>query len=218
MGARNVTAAFTHWNTLPHAPFRVLLFMALVSRDGEQEPRYWGGVEAIAEALGRRPGPSGVLAHRDQVAVSSALAALCRAGAARLLVRPCPGRRAEYALVLDPTHTPVDKPRNDQAQPDHSATNTDPTIRLSLTHDQAHPDFNQAEPDFNQAQPGPKEERKTREQRGRTTPQSQQSPGRVIALGKTDHGCIRGWLPDDTGQRGAERCPTCHPTAPRALA
>lgn len=233
MGARNVAAVFTHWPHLGHVPFRVLVFMALVAKDGDKEPRYWGGVEALAEALGRPVRASGDVAHRDQVAVSSALTALVRAGAVRVLVKPVKGRRAEYGLVIDPTigqaepdesavdsiPAAVDNSRIGQDEPEESTTVRGRIVRLILTANQAEPDCSQDEPDYSQAEPGPKEVKEDRITKRRQNTLVGESPGRVVPLGTTPHGCIRGWLPDETtGQRGSTRCPTCHPPALPAVA
>ena len=220
MGARNVAAVFTHWTHLPHVPFRVLVFMALVAKDGDPAPRYWGGVEPLAEALGRSVMPFGEVAHRDQVAVSSALTVLVRAGALRVVVRPARGRRGEYAVVIDPPttqaqpeETPVDNSPIGQAEPEQSRIVRAGMVRLSLTDDQAEPDIYQGEPDLNQAEPGPKEVKENKRTGRRQTTDVGNSPGRVVALGMTDHGCIRGWLPDDDDphRRSTTPCPTCLP-------
>lgn len=221
MGARNVAAVFTHWTHLAHAPFRVLTFMALVAKDGD-EPHYWGGAAAIAGALGRVPGPDGFIEHKDHAAVSAAVMALVRAGAVRSLVRPVRGRRGEYALVLDPRTgqgepdesepgDSVDNPPIGQDEPDESQTARGRMVRLSLTPNQAEPDGYQAEPDGYQAQPDPRNNRNNKGTGRKQETQVSTSPARVVPLGKTEHGCIRGWLPDDAGQRGTTPCETCNP-------
>ncbi|SKB86180.1 hypothetical protein SAMN05660916_03018 [Arthrobacter sp. 31Cvi3.1E] len=52
LGAQNVSKAFTLWRSLTDQPFRALTYMALVSMDSDNPPTYWGGRDALAEALG----------------------------------------------------------------------------------------------------------------------------------------------------------------------
>ena len=53
MGAGNVGLVYARWGHLPHAPFRVLAYMALRTLDDGDPPRFWGGRESLAVALGR---------------------------------------------------------------------------------------------------------------------------------------------------------------------
>jgi hypothetical protein len=96
MGASNVAAVFIYWRRLPHAPFRLLVYMALVSMDADDPPKYWGGWQALAEALGRKMPAT----HADRVAVTTALTTLRQEGAISRAVNPARGRRAEYLLHL----------------------------------------------------------------------------------------------------------------------
>ncbi|WP_143220354.1 hypothetical protein [Actinomadura sp. CNU-125] len=110
MGAGNVKAAFVHWGALPGGPFRLLVYMALRTRDGDARPRYYGGREDLAFGLGRRvPDDDGSEESRKAreasfKAVKDAVATLTRRGAVRVVARARPGRNAEYELVLDPVH------------------------------------------------------------------------------------------------------------------
>ena len=92
MGAGNVKAAFVHWGDLPGGPFRLLVYMALRTKDGDKHPQFWGGREDLAFGLGRR-----VPEERDEVsrkareaafkALKDAMAVLTRRGAGRVVER-----------------------------------------------------------------------------------------------------------------------------------
>jgi hypothetical protein len=101
MGARNVSAAFTLWAHLDHAPFRLLVGMALQSLDqpsaeGRPARVYFGGEDALVELLGRSRAPA-----------YKALGALRKAGAVEVLDVGRRGHRAVYKLALDPLNPPV---------------------------------------------------------------------------------------------------------------
>jgi hypothetical protein len=53
MGAGNVKLVYGLWGHLPDRAFRLLAYMALSSLDTDEPPRFWGGREAAAIALGR---------------------------------------------------------------------------------------------------------------------------------------------------------------------
>lgn len=145
MGYQNVARAYTFWSRhLTHAPFRVFVYMCLTTLDGEDQPCYYGGQEALCEALGR----SRDMSHKDVEAVSSAVRELVRKGAVETVVRAARGRRSEYLLNLDGPEL----------------------VRLSLTTDQAEPDLSQDEPDLSQAEPVAKENRTTKNTGGPTSP------------------------------------------------
>jgi hypothetical protein len=101
MGARNVSAAFTLWAHLDHAPFRLLVGMALQSLDqpsaeGRPARVYFGGEDALVELLGRSRSP-----------VYKALRALKKEGAVDVIDVGRKGHRAVYKLALDPLAPPV---------------------------------------------------------------------------------------------------------------
>ena len=52
MGAGNVSRVYKEWSCLEHRPFRALAYMALVSMDRDDPPKYWGGRDDLAVALG----------------------------------------------------------------------------------------------------------------------------------------------------------------------
>jgi hypothetical protein len=110
MGAGNVKAVFVHWAELPGAPFRLLVYMALRTKDGDDHPRFWGGREDLAFGLGRRTAD-----EKAFKAVKLAIAALLRVDAIRTVERARPGRNAVYEINLSPVrgtetgpHSPVD--------------------------------------------------------------------------------------------------------------
>lgn len=95
-----------------HAARLVLVRMAVSAIDKDLEPRYWGGWEPLARALGRRPNidgtwPSDAAELAAQRAVDRAVATLTKSGLIKRLNTPRPGRQAEYLLQLDPAE-PVD--------------------------------------------------------------------------------------------------------------
>jgi len=95
MGAGLVNAAYevAERLSLEHAPTRVFVYMAVRALDGDPQPAFWEGYDALARALGKS-GPAG---HR---AAGRAIQALKEAGAIRTVGHPAPGSRtARYALL-----------------------------------------------------------------------------------------------------------------------
>jgi len=110
MGAGLVKAAYAVGAvcSIDHAPMRVFVYMALVAVDSDPEPRYWGGYDDLAVAMGKS-GPAG---HR---AAGRALSALSTAG----LIQSsgaAPGRNSRYRL-LDGNAVPL-RPLANRATPD----------------------------------------------------------------------------------------------------
>lgn len=114
MGAHNVALALHAGRALPHPAKLVLVRMALVARDHDRPPRYFGGWESLADTLGydvppSTPGDKDATRRRAtaRTLVSRQVRTLVEAGlVTRAGERPHPGRRAEYALrlsrVVDP--------------------------------------------------------------------------------------------------------------------
>lgn len=107
MGAANVKAVYELWPALPGAAFRTLAYMALVSKDADSPPRYWGGREDLAAALGREVPPENeedadVTRQRNAAfkAVRDATSLLTKLGAIVLLRQARGGQRQEWALNL----------------------------------------------------------------------------------------------------------------------
>jgi hypothetical protein len=99
MGAQLVARVYVHWAALPDRPFRLLVHMALVVKDASTVPTYWGGRDAMAQALGLAPSPA---AHQS---VKRAMRAIIASGAAEIGYHGHAGKRTEYVLTLDPTAT-----------------------------------------------------------------------------------------------------------------
>ncbi len=105
MGAGNVGLVYARWGKLPHAPFRVLAYMALRTLDDDDPPMFWGGRESLAVALGRIvPKPQDEQSKRERKAAFEAVkdvtSTLRRFGAIELVEEARPKRNAVYALNL----------------------------------------------------------------------------------------------------------------------
>lgn len=108
VGASNAIRAYAVYGAvLDHAPMRVLVYMALVARDGDGQPWFRLGHEAIAElALGRAI-PADDPKERDAIlrSVRKTITKLADAGAIRTSKRAVFGSRGtqfcEYRLYLD---------------------------------------------------------------------------------------------------------------------
>jgi hypothetical protein len=120
MGASNVAAVYARWTGLNHVPFRLLAYMALVSLDRDEPPRFWGGRDDLAGAIGRTlprepddtdTDPSAVAARRQRRAAHEAVRAGLRelkdVGAITTAKHARQGLRAEYLLHLS---QPQDQP------------------------------------------------------------------------------------------------------------
>lgn len=102
MGGSNVAAVFAMWSPIlgdKHRDMRALVFMANTALDGDKPPRYFGGWEALAGALGFDVETNPVSAERN---TKKALSALTKAGAIVSSGAARAGVRAEYALQLLP--------------------------------------------------------------------------------------------------------------------
>jgi hypothetical protein len=104
LGAGNVKLAYARWAGLPDLPFRVLAYMAVVSKDEDPKPCFWGGWESLALAAGRlvpdrSDDPAVTKARRAALkAVNAAVKVLVDRGAVRVKVVAAPGRNATYEL------------------------------------------------------------------------------------------------------------------------
>ncbi|MGJ5610474.1 hypothetical protein, partial [Micrococcus luteus] len=102
MGATNVAQVFAHWTHLGHREARLLAFLALVSLDAGNPPVYFGGWADAARAIGLDPEGNPGSARKN---VRQAFQRLATAGALVSSGKAHTGRRAEYALTLDPACT-----------------------------------------------------------------------------------------------------------------
>jgi hypothetical protein len=98
MGAGNAKAVYALWGHLPHAPFRLLCYMALVTLD--DDPRYYAGTEGLAVALGMHPDAGDAERRNINRAVSRSMKTLMDDKAITVTRRPAPGRYTEYTLSL----------------------------------------------------------------------------------------------------------------------
>ena len=102
MGYANAMAVFTSWAHLGHRERSLLAYLALMSRDDDRPPVYFGGWEAAARAIGLDPEGK---ARSAQEVTRKAFGALAEAGALVSSGKAHTGRRAEYALTLDPARS-----------------------------------------------------------------------------------------------------------------
>ncbi|WP_242892503.1 hypothetical protein [Actinomadura litoris] len=105
MGAQNVKAVYEHWPDLPNSAFRLLAYMALVSKDADTPPKFWGGRRDLAAALGRQlppeedDSPAAVAQRRAAFkAARDATTLLSKRGAIRLAKAARGGSRQTWAL------------------------------------------------------------------------------------------------------------------------
>jgi hypothetical protein len=104
LGAGNVKLVYARWAGLPDLPFRVLVYMALVTMDEDAKPCFWGGWESLALAAGRIvpdrcDDPEVTKARRAALkAVNGAVKTLVDRGAVRVKTPAAPGRNATYEL------------------------------------------------------------------------------------------------------------------------
>lgn len=97
MGAQLVSRVYTSWTHLPDRPFRLLAYMALVTKDTNADPTYWGGREALAEAMGMTPGT-----ESSRQMIKRAVRDLIDSGAIERAYIGHAGKRTEYRLTLTP--------------------------------------------------------------------------------------------------------------------
>lgn len=98
MGAGNVKEAYVRWAHLPHAPFRLLTYMCVVSNDGDA-PRFWAGQDVMALAM-NLPLDTAKERQSSLRSVRRHIEALCEAKVIERTRAGAPGRNAEYTLRL----------------------------------------------------------------------------------------------------------------------
>ncbi|MGW7301394.1 hypothetical protein [Streptomyces sp. NPDC054829] len=152
MGAANVKAVFARWGGLPHAPFRVLVYMALVSLDADDKDRgmkarqFYGGREALALAMGRMvPEEDRDNAdvtrerHAAFAAVDRAVKVLTKEKAIKVLEAAGHYRPAKYELNLSLSSTTLSVDLQDHAQrgpKDHAERASSTTLSVTTDHAQ----------------------------------------------------------------------------------
>lgn len=140
MGAGNVKLVYARWYHLPDLPFRVLAYMALVAKDGDEKPMYWGGWESLALAAGRLV-PERNDADQDVKrvrraalkAVTSAVGVLIDRGAVRVKVPAAPGRHATYELILAHESVHADRAPSDDSDESNGSRSADTTVHAQPT-------------------------------------------------------------------------------------
>lgn len=114
MGANYAEAVYEQWGHLPSAHIRLMVRMALVAPDRKAHPRYWGGWEVLAYAMGydlrwqtdESPEAQRLRSNAKRN-VLRILQYLADSGAIARVASGRPGRRAVYELNI----RPVDKRR-----------------------------------------------------------------------------------------------------------
>ena len=96
MGAHLVARVYTTWSHLPDRPFRLLTHMALIIKDATPKPTYWGGREAMCQALGLP-----VESQSSHQAVKRAVRRLVDEGALERVRNGHAGSRSEYELRFE---------------------------------------------------------------------------------------------------------------------
>lgn len=104
MGATNVAQVYVHWTHLGHRERSLLAYLALVSLDAGRPPVYFGGWADAARAIGLDPEGNPGSARKN---ARQAFQRLAQAGALVSSGKAHAGRRAEYALTLDPARSVV---------------------------------------------------------------------------------------------------------------
>ena len=107
VGATNAIRVYTVWGpVLGDQAMRVFVYMAIVARDGDAEPWFGLGHEALAElALGRKPSPASLRSVRR------AITELHNAGAITTAKRPTnQGRHVHYRLWLSGPSPDAERP------------------------------------------------------------------------------------------------------------
>ena len=134
MGAQLVSRVYTSWSHLPDRPFRLLVHMALIVKDATKKPTYWGGRDAMAQALGLPPGDA---AYQS---VKRAVRQIVTAGAAEIAIQGHAGKRTEYVLTLEPkgvTKRPargsLNDPQSGSVNDPHRGSLSDPSAGHSVT-------------------------------------------------------------------------------------
>ena len=218
-------------------PKLLLLRMAVTALDKDKPPVFYGGRTALAAAIGRVvPDPptrgdrsaesERIRRERDDAfkAVERAMRPLTYAGAVILLNRPGVGERAAYELCLDARRAPRSPggcaPRSpggsSPEEPPGGCPKCPPLTGGPRSKEQEEVKFKEEEKEEGSSESPPHLTRAPEKTINGVIDPPSKAPKITKPIGASDHGCIRGWLPDASGGRGTSRCPTCHPTAQEA--
>jgi len=118
MGAGLALTAYAAARNLPHAPARLLVFMALKAMDTDAAPACFAGRNTLTEAMGL---PADDYGYRS---LRRTLSQLREAGLISLVSTAAPGRAARYCLHLDGERRgTLNDPRTEDAQRPPSEVN-----------------------------------------------------------------------------------------------
>lgn len=146
MGAGNVKTIYGSWSawrdsddnrrTLSDIAFRLLAYMALVTKDEDRPPLFWQGRESLAMAIGRAAPHT----PADWRAVDRALAELRDAGAIATDQHSSPYRNARYAITLLRPTGDVGRQVNTRhvTTPDHTTSHGQNTRHAVVEHTTSH--------------------------------------------------------------------------------
>ena len=203
MGYQNANLVAVHGGYLPGASFRVLMRMAMSTDDKDSRPRYFAGPGPMLLILGRpEPEPTDRSAeaisirHANAVALRSAVAPLRDAGIVSYAVEPTRHRTPEYWLhlnLLGAGKSCANAQGNPASKPDMAQGNPAPRPRSAQE--------NPAPIDKDLLEIRTSDKGETRSSSVVVSPASM--------IGKTNHGCIRGWMPGPDGTRSSVRCQQC---------
>lgn len=184
MGAGNVKAVYALWGDLPDGAFRLLTYMANGSLDEDSPPRFYGGRESMAFALGwvvadAGTGDPAAIALRERAfkSVNRLVGVLRKAGAIVQTRAAAPGRNAEYALNLKTKRSletwdrsrPRSQEKGDHSEPSEDPAEASPTGNGPLSLGGTVPSYSAERSPFTRqmvpSERGPEEE----QEQGRTT-------------------------------------------------
>ena len=127
MGAQLTSRVFAYWTHLPDRPFRLLVHMSHLVKDTNEVPTYWGGRDAMAQALGLDVGTAST-----HTMVKRAIKKLIDEGAIRRTFDGHAGSRSEYRLTLERGNSSVPlrgnkgDPQRGNATDPHRGNSDDP--------------------------------------------------------------------------------------------
>lgn len=121
MGAGHATRVYVEWSGLPDRAFRLLVHMALTTKDAHSEPTYWGGREALATALGLPANEAS--SHQS---VKRAVRALVEAGAVTRVMSGYAGKRSEYRIHFPNRGSESDPLRGSEKAPQRGSESDPP--------------------------------------------------------------------------------------------
>lgn len=124
MGARHVSAVYATWHHLPDPAFRLLVYMALVAKDANDEPRFWGGRRVLAFGIARGVPDGEPIPAATVTAIKRCIRVLTSEGAVEIVYGGWRGKNAEYRLHLD-------GPRKGSGRRDRKGVAPRPSIETS---------------------------------------------------------------------------------------